>query len=160
MSNYVLDLISRSIAGGRVLPEHEEVPERVTPKKDAPPDVTPLQAPPAPQKESIALSGVFRSYANSRGSFTPALQNIDLEIEQGEFVCIVGPSGCGKSTLLHLLAGLDKPTTGQVIVDGNPVQGPGTDRILLFRELGLFPLPPVRHNATSALKIPGLSKTT
>ncbi len=90
MSNYVLDLISRSIAGGRALPEHEELPERVRPKKDAPLDVTPLQAPPTPQKESIALSGVFRSYANSRGSFTPALQNIDLEIEQGEFVCIVG----------------------------------------------------------------------
>ena len=83
MSNYVLDLISRSIAGGRVLPEHEELPERAKPDKDATADATPLHAPPVPQKESIALSGVFRSYANSRGSFTPALQNIDLEIEQG-----------------------------------------------------------------------------
>jgi len=158
MSNYVLDLITRSIAGGRMLPQHEELPERVRPKKDAPPDVTPLQAPPAPQKESIALSGVFRSYANSRGSFTPALQNIDLEIEQGEFVCIVGPSGCGKSTLLHLLAGLDRPTTGEITVDGNPVQGPGTDRILLFQELGLFPWLTVRQNVEFGLKMAGMPR--
>ena len=158
MTNYVLDLISRSIAGGRVLPEHEELPERVRPKKDATADVTPLHAPSAPQKESIALSGVFRSYANSRGSFTPALQNIDLEIEQGEFVCIVGPSGCGKSTLLHLLAGLDRPTTGEITVDGNPVQGPGTDRILLFQELGLFPWLTVRQNVEFGLKMAGMSR--
>ena len=158
MTNYVLDLISRSIAGGRVLPEHEELPERVKPSKDAPADNTPLHAPPVSQKESIALSGVFRSYANSRGSFTPALQNIDLEIEQGEFVCIVGPSGCGKSTLLHLLAGLDRPTSGQVIVDGSPVQGPGTDRILLFQELGLFPWLTVRQNVEFGLKMAGVSR--
>jgi NitT/TauT family transport system ATP-binding protein len=158
MTNYVLDLISRSIAGGRALPEHEELPERVKPNKDVPVDVTTLRAPPASRKESIALSGVFRSYANSRGSFTPALQNIDLEIEQGEFVCIVGPSGCGKSTLLHLLAGLDRPTTGEITVDGNPVQGPGTDRILLFQELGLFPWLTVRQNVEFGLKMAGVSR--
>jgi NitT/TauT family transport system ATP-binding protein len=158
MTNYVLDLFSRSIAGGRVLPEHEELPERVKPNKDASVDVSILHAPPASQKESIALSGVFRSYANSRGSFTPALQNIDLEIEQGEFVCIVGPSGCGKSTLLHLLAGLDRPTTGEITVDGSPVQGPGTDRILLFQELGLFPWLTVRQNVEFGLKMAGVSR--
>jgi NitT/TauT family transport system ATP-binding protein len=109
-------------------------------------------------KESIELCGVFRSYKNSQGSFTPALQNIDLEIEQGEFVCIVGPSGCGKSTLLHLIAGLDKPTTGQITVDGGPVTGPGTDRILLFQELGLFPWLNVRQNVEFGLKMAGVSK--
>jgi NitT/TauT family transport system ATP-binding protein len=158
MTNYVLDLINRSIAGGRVLPEHEELSERVKPSKDAPADVNALHTPPGSRKESIALSGVFRSYANSRGSFTPALQNIDLEIEQGEFVCIVGPSGCGKSTLLHLLAGLDRPTTGEITVDGNPVQGPGTDRILLFQELGLFPWLTVRQNVEFGLKMAGVSR--
>jgi NitT/TauT family transport system ATP-binding protein len=158
MSNYVLDLFSRSIAGSRVLPERDELPEQVKPRKDVPADGTTLQTPPVPRKESIALSGVFRSYANSRGSFTPALQNIDLEIEQGEFVCIVGPSGCGKSTLLHLLAGLDRPTTGQILVDGNPVQGPGTDRILLFQELGLFPWLTVRQNVEFGLKMAGISR--
>ena len=157
MSNYVLDLFSRATAGSRVLPEYDELSEQVKPRKDAPANDSVSQSPDS-RKESIALSGVFRSYANSRGSFTPALQNIDLEIEQGEFVCIVGPSGCGKSTLLHLLAGLDKPTTGQVIVDGNPVQGPGTDRILLFQELGLFPWLTVRQNVEFGMKMAGVSK--
>jgi NitT/TauT family transport system ATP-binding protein len=158
MTNYVLDLISRSIAGGRVLPESDEVSEQIKPRKDPPAGDTLPQAQPDSRKESIALSGVFRSYANSRGSFTPALQNIDLEIEQGEFVCIVGPSGCGKSTLLHLLAGLDRPTTGEITVDGNPVQGPGTDRILLFQELGLFPWLTVRQNVEFGLKMAGVSR--
>ena len=158
MTNYVLDLISRSIAGGRVLPESDELSEQIKPRKDPPAGDTLPQAQLDSRKESIALSGVFRSYANSRGSFTPALQNIDLEIEQGEFVCIVGPSGCGKSTLLHLLAGLDRPTTGEITVDGNPVQGPGTDRILLFQELGLFPWLTVRQNVEFGLKMAGVSR--
>jgi NitT/TauT family transport system ATP-binding protein len=159
MTNYVLDLISRSIAGGRVLPKHDELSEQFNiSNNDASAGDTSSHAQPLPRKESIALSGVFRSYANSRGSFTPALQNIDLEIEQGEFVCIVGPSGCGKSTLLHLVAGLDRPTTGEITVDGNPVQGPGTDRILLFQELGLFPWLTVRQNVEFGLKMAGVSR--
>jgi len=140
------------------LPEHEELSERKISRKDTFANVT-VPAVQVPQpKESIALNGVFRSYANSRGSFTPALQNIDLEIEQGEFICIVGPSGCGKSTLLHLIAGLDRPTSGEITVDGAPVQGPGTDRILLFQELGLFPWLTVRKNVEFGMKMAGVSK--
>jgi NitT/TauT family transport system ATP-binding protein len=158
MTNYVLDLINRSIGGGRVLPEHEELAEREKPAKDSPIDLRVSQTQAPAPKESICLSGVFRSYKNSRGSFTPALQNIDLEIQQGEFICIVGPSGCGKSTLLHLIAGLDRPTTGEITVDGNPVKGPGTDRILLFQELGLFPWLTVRQNVEFGLKMEGVSR--
>ena len=140
------------------MPEHEELSERKISRKDTFANVT-VPAVQVPQpKESIALNGVFRSYANSRGSFTPALQNIDLEIEQGEFICIVGPSGCGKSTLLHLIAGLDRPTSGEITVDGAPVQGPGTDRILLFQELGLFPWLTVRKNVEFGMKMAGVSK--
>jgi sulfonate transport system ATP-binding protein len=158
MTNYVLDLFSRSISGGRVLPEHEELSDRKISRKETFANL-PVPPVPAPQpKESIALNGVFRSYANSRGSFTPALQNIDLEIEQGEFICIVGPSGCGKSTLLHLIAGLDRPTSGEITVDGAPVQGPGTDRILLFQELGLFPWLTVRKNVEFGMKMAGVTK--
>jgi NitT/TauT family transport system ATP-binding protein len=159
MTNYVIDLFNRSIGGGRVPAENEELLEPLKTAKKASADAgSPQPCPPA-RKESIALCGVFRSYANSRGSFTPALQNIDLEIEQGEFVCIVGPSGCGKSTLLHLIAGLDCPTTGEITVDGSLVNGPGTDRILLFQELGLFPWLTVRQNVEFGLKMAGVSKT-
>jgi NitT/TauT family transport system ATP-binding protein len=158
MTNYVIDLFNRSIGGGRVPTENDELPGPPKPGKKTSVDTEPRQTVRPERKESIALSGVFRSYANSRGSFTPALQNIDLEIEQGEFVCIVGPSGCGKSTLLHLVAGLDRPTTGQITVDGSPVNGPGTDRILLFQELGLFPWLTVRQNVEFGLKMAGVSK--
>jgi NitT/TauT family transport system ATP-binding protein len=158
MTNYVLDLFNRSISGSRALPELADPAARTNPKRGTKMDLGTPQPPPPAQRESISFSGVFRSYKNSRGSFTPALQNIDLEIEQGEFVCIVGPSGCGKSTLLHLLAGLDRPTTGEITVDGGPVKGPGTDRILLFQELGLFPWLTVRQNVEFGLKMAGVSK--
>jgi NitT/TauT family transport system ATP-binding protein len=158
MTKYVVDLFNFSIGGGQVQAEKRELPEPLKADKRTPCEARPEPAPDVAPKESIELCGVFRSYANARGSFTPALQNIDLEIEQGEFVCIVGPSGCGKSTLLHLVAGLDKPTTGQVLVDGNPVKGPGTDRILLFQELGLFPWLTVRQNVEFGLKMAGVSK--
>jgi NitT/TauT family transport system ATP-binding protein len=162
MTNYVIDLFNRSMGGGRVQPENPledgELPAPPKAAKKAAVELPLQPAARAARKESISLSGVFRSYANSGGSRTPALQNIDLEIEQGEFVCIVGPSGCGKSTLLHLLAGLDRPTTGMVTVDGAPVTGPGTDRILLFQELGLFPWLTVRQNVEFGMKIAGASK--
>jgi len=155
MSNFVLDMIHRAGAGGLVR-EPEKLPLTDSTEKLLNTSPAELSTPGA--KESISLSGVFRSYKNARGSFTPALQNIDLEIEQGEFVCIVGPSGCGKSTLLHLIAGLDRPTSGEVAVDGHPVASPGTDRILLFQELGLFPWLTVRQNVEFGLKIAGMSR--
>jgi NitT/TauT family transport system ATP-binding protein len=158
MTNYVLDLFNRSLGGTRVSTENEELPAPLKNGKKAFAAPGLRQTAQTARKESIALTGVFRSYADSRGSSTRALQNIDLEIEQGEFVCIVGPSGCGKSTLLHLLAGLDRPTTGEVTVDGSPVNGPGTDRILLFQELGLFPWLTVRQNVEFGLKMAGVSK--
>ena len=164
MTNYVVDLWNRSVGGIRVpagnLLEDDDLPGPPRAMRRAAVEIPASPMSPArPQrKESILLSGVFRSYGNSSGGRTHALQNIDLEIEQGEFVCIVGPSGCGKSTLLHLLAGLDRPTTGEVMVDGAPVTGPGTDRILLFQELGLFPWLTVRQNVEFGMKMAGVGK--
>ena len=87
----------------------------------------------------VALDAISLSYRTTSGERLLALDKINLEVQPGEFLCIVGPSGCGKSTLLHLIAGLHPQTSGKVLVDGTPVSGPGTDRILIFQELGLFP---------------------
>lgn len=107
----------------------------------------------------LLVKDVSLSYAtNSRGKLT-ALKNINLRVEAGEFLCIVGPSGCGKSTLLHLIAGLHKQTSGEVLVDNAPVHGPGTDRILIFQELGLFPWLTVGQNVEFGMKMTGISKS-
>jgi NitT/TauT family transport system ATP-binding protein len=87
-----------------------------------------------------------------------ALDNINLQVKAGEFLCIVGPSGCGKSTLLHLIAGLHSATSGKVLVDEKAVSGPGTDRILIFQELGLFPWLTVRQNVEFGMKMKGIAK--
>src|SRR4029077_16902038 len=84
----------------------------------------------------VGLSDICLSYRTQAGERLLALDNINLQVRAGEFVCVVGPSGCGKSTLLHLIAGLHPQTSGQILIDGNPVQGPGTDRILIFQEHG------------------------
>jgi sulfonate transport system ATP-binding protein len=157
-NNFVLDLLTRSVGGGSVFSAVEDGPDPEEQTAEPALDLDSAPAEPPAPKDCISFNGVFRSYRDSNGAFTPALQNIDLEIEQGEFVCIVGPSGCGKSTLLHLLAGLDRPTTGEIIVDGIPVTSPGTDRILLFQELGLFPWLTVRQNVEFGLKMAGVSK--
>ncbi len=87
-----------------------------------------------------------------------AIRNIDLSIEDGQLVSIVGPSGCGKSTLLNILAGLDKPSEGEVILDGRPVYETGPDRIIVFQENALFPWLKVQDNVEFGLMVKGLTK--
>lgn len=82
-----------------------------------------------------------------------ALENISLTIDEGEFACIVGPSGCGKSTLLNLIAGLEFPDQGGIFVDGQPVVGPGSDRMVVFQESALFPWLNVIDNVLFGLKL-------
>jgi NitT/TauT family transport system ATP-binding protein len=83
---------------------------------------------------------------------------VTLDIYPGEFVCLIGPSGCGKSTLLNLFAGLDSPTSGEVLLDGRPIPGPGPDRTVLFQDPALFPWMSVRGNVEFALKLQGVEK--
>ena len=106
----------------------------------------------------VALDGISLSYKTTSGERLLALDNISLEVKAGEFLCIVGPSGCGKSTLLHLIAGLNPQTSGKVFVDGAPVSGPGTDRILIFQELGLFPWLTVSGNVEFGMKMKNVGK--
>lgn len=79
-------------------------------------------------------------------------KNINLHIDKGEFVSIIGPSGCGKSTLISIVAGLDKPTGGRILIDGKQVTDTDTDRMMVFQNSALFPWLDVYHNVAFGLK--------
>ena len=85
---------------------------------------------------SLSIVNMSKQYSNSDKA---TLKNIHLEITAGEFVCIVGASGCGKSTLLNIVAGLEKPTSGHVLLDGEEIMAPGADKTVMFQEHGSFP---------------------
>ena len=87
-----------------------------------------------------------------------SLSGINLDVEKGEFICIVGPSGCGKSTLLNLVAGLITPSSGKIILDGNEVVKPGADRVMMFQEAALYPWLNVMQNVMFGLDALGLAK--
>jgi NitT/TauT family transport system ATP-binding protein len=106
----------------------------------------------------VRLNDVSLQYQSDSVSGLLALDRINLQVQAGEFLCIVGPSGCGKSTLLHLIAALQKPTSGSIAIDDKQVSTPGTDRILIFQEHGLFPWLTVAQNVEFGMKMKGLSK--
>ncbi|QKW22803.1 ABC transporter ATP-binding protein [Kitasatospora sp. NA04385] len=100
----------------------------------------------------ISFRAVSRSYPVKGGRFT-ALDGVSLDVADNEFVTVVGPSGCGKSTLLGMAAGLVAPTGGEVLVDGEPVTGPGPDRGVIFQQYALFPWLTVRRNVEFGLRL-------
>jgi NitT/TauT family transport system ATP-binding protein len=106
----------------------------------------------------VSLTDICLSYRTRSGQRMLALDHINLQVMPGEFLCIVGPSGCGKSTLLHLIAGLHHQSSGHVLVDGKKVEGPGTDRILIFQELGLFPWLTVGDNVQFGMRMKGIGR--
>ena len=120
--------------------------------------VLPMIPPNVNDVPKLRLRELSLSYKTSRGDRLLALDRMDLQVRAGEFLCVVGPSGCGKSTLLHLIAGLHAPTSGSVLVDDKPVEGAGTDRILIFQELGLFPWLRVGDNVEFGMKMNGVPK--
>jgi NitT/TauT family transport system ATP-binding protein len=87
-----------------------------------------------------------------------ALKDIELEIPNGQFVCLLGPSGCGKSTLLNAIAGFSLPSSGEITVDGKLITGPGPDRGMVFQEYALFPWMTVEQNIAFGLEIKGVGQ--
>ncbi|MFE2374164.1 ABC transporter ATP-binding protein [Streptomyces sp. NPDC059398] len=100
----------------------------------------------------ITLRDVVKTFPLKGASFS-ALDGVSLDIADQEFVTVVGPSGCGKSTLMSMVAGLQEPDSGTVLVDGAPVSGPGPDRGVIFQQYALFPWLTVRQNVEFGLRI-------
>src|ERR1700734_3922993 len=117
------------------------------------------------KKSKITVRKISRSFVSANGSKVDALEDINFEIEDaysregrdiGEFRVLLGPSGCGKSTLLRLIAGLDTPDTGEILVNEQPVNGPGKDRGMVFQKYTSFPWLTVAGNIAYGLKINGV----
>lgn len=106
----------------------------------------------------IIMENLSLRYPNANGSGPPVLDNVSLEIGQGEFVCLLGPSGCGKTSLLNLIAGFIAPTTGRVLFQGAPVTGPSPERAVVFQDPTLFPWLTVRGNVEFGLRCMKLTR--
>lgn len=104
----------------------------------------------------VKIDNVVKKYNTRKGEMI-ALNGVNLEIKENEFICVVGPSGCGKSTLLNIIAGLLEPTSGNVYVDGKMVDGPGPERGVVFQQYALFPWLTVLKNVEFGLKLKGIT---
>jgi NitT/TauT family transport system ATP-binding protein len=107
----------------------------------------------------LDVKNLTRVFTTANGTHT-ALQDIHLNVHRREFLCVIGPSGCGKSTLIRIIAGLDHPTSGEILIDGKSVRGPGSDRGMVFQGYTLFPWLTVKGNVMFGLKIAGTGQAT
>ncbi|GAA2203447.1 ABC transporter ATP-binding protein [Sinomonas flava] len=106
----------------------------------------------------ISLRGVSQHFQVRGGGTLTALDSLTLDVQDGEFLTLVGPSGSGKTTLLDLLAGLTRPASGEVLVDGTPITGPGRDRAVVFQQYALFPWRTASQNVSIGLEGTGLGR--
>lgn len=109
------------------------------------------------QREVVmSIENLGKIFPAARGEGTVALHNINFQLHRREFVCVIGPSGCGKSTLIRILAGLDFPSSGQILVNGAAVVGPCSDRGMVFQGYTLFPWLTVKRNVMFGLTVGGM----
>ena len=101
---------------------------------------------------TIYVKDLQKVYPSPKGDVT-AMKDVNVNVLENEFVCIVGPSGCGKSTLLRMIAGLDEATEGQIVIHDRDIMGPGADRGMVFQSYTLFPWMTVAENIKFGLKI-------
>src|ERR1700680_3446796 len=99
----------------------------------------------------VIIEALSKRYT-SQGADMPALVDINLDIQEGEFICLLGPSGCGKSTLLKIIAGLIPASAGKITINGKPINGPGPERAVVFQDYALFPWMSVRDNIEFGLE--------
>ncbi|MCW6652799.1 ABC transporter ATP-binding protein [Aerococcaceae bacterium NML210727] len=102
----------------------------------------------------VRIDNVVKEFDTRNGKVV-ALNGVNLDIKENEFITVVGPSGCGKSTLLNIIAGLSKPTSGKVYCDGKEVEGTGVDRGVVFQQYALFPWLTVKKNVMFGLELQG-----
>jgi nitrate ABC transporter ATP-binding subunit len=110
------------------------------------PTIMPTLAPPATATKGVSIANVSKAYGS-----TVVLEDVNLEVKEGEFVCVIGHSGCGKTTLLNMVSGFNEPTSGEVLVHGKPVEGPGPERMVVFQNYCLLPWKTVYENVSLAV---------
>ena len=111
------------------------------------------------RKIILTVAHLDKTFSGVREQSTAALQDICFQTHHREFLCVVGPSGCGKSTLIRILAGLEQHSAGEVLLEGRPVSGPGSDRGMVFQGYTLFPWLTVKKNVMFGLEVNGQGKS-
>ncbi|HBC26633.1 MAG TPA: nitrate ABC transporter ATP-binding protein [Ruminococcaceae bacterium] len=106
----------------------------------------------------VVFRNITKNYSNPEGDETPAIRDVTLTIQNGEFVCVLGPSGCGKSTLLEIAAGLLPRSGGEILLDGKPLSGTSRDVGVVFQDSSLFPWRSIRKNVEFGLELAGVSR--
>ncbi len=107
----------------------------------------------------LSIKNLNKTYHTEEGDEVVALSDINLDVADKEFVCFIGPSGCGKTTLLRIIAGLEKPDSGTLTVNNEPITGPGPNRGMVFQEYSLFPWRTVLKNITFSLELKKIPKS-
>ena len=109
--------------------------------------------------KNLCIRNLSKTYFDVyAGTNVTAVHDVSLDVQQGEFVCIVGPSGCGKTTILNMIAGFIPHTGGEILLDGRPVNGPGADRGVVFQSFALFPWRTVLDNVAFGPKMRGVGR--